>query len=56
MEIARIHNRHPDIIVHKLRDLKIIKTLKSCLGYNIYKNSQLYKDYQKDYHRKKRKS
>ncbi len=54
MEIARIHNRHPDIIVHKLRDLKIIKTLKSCLGYNTYKNSQLYKDYQKKYRKNKK--
>jgi hypothetical protein len=54
MELARIHNRHPDIIVHKLRDLKIIKTLKTCAGYDIYKKSQLYKDYQKIYRRKRK--
>lgn len=48
MDLATLIKRHPDCVVHKLKELKIIKTLKSCKGYNTYKNSDLYKDYQKN--------
>jgi hypothetical protein len=48
IDLATLIKRHPDCVVHKLKELKIIKTLKSCKGYNTYKNSDLYKDYQKN--------
>jgi len=53
MDLADKHERHPDLVVHKLRELHVIKTLKSCIGYNIYKQSDMYKIYRK-LHRRKR--
>ena len=56
MDLADKHARHPDLVVHKLRELHIIKTLKSCKGYNLYKQSDLYRIYKKLHRRKRTKS
>jgi hypothetical protein len=48
MAIAENHNRHPADIIAKLKALKIVKTLNTITGYNIYKMSHLYSDHQKE--------